>query len=166
MNKAELLAKTQVSWDRLNAYVAMLTNKQLTQLTDAAGWTVKDHLIHLAVWEDGICALLNKQNRAAQMGLDGDIWRKGGIDRANAIIHQQHQADSVADVEEKRQTIHDRLIKQIAIMSDEDLQRPYHYYQEHAPSEGHPVYEAVVGDTFEHYDQHIDWIKLIVDGGK
>ncbi|MEP6985609.1 MAG: DinB family protein, partial [Chloroflexota bacterium] len=162
MDKAELLAKTRASWDVLNAYIATLNEEQLTQLTDAAGWSVKDHLIHIAVWEDGIWALLNKQSRAAQMGLEGDIWRKGGIDRANAIIHQQHEADSLADVEQKRHAIHDRLIQQIAAMSDKDLLHPYAYYQAQAASETHAVIDAVIGDTFEHYEQHIPWIKAIV----
>ena len=166
MDKAELLGKTKSGWDMLNAYIATLSEAQLTQLTDTAGWSVKDHLLHMAVWEDGIWALLNKQSRAAQMGLEGDIWRKGGIDRANAIIHQQHAADSLDDVEQKRHAIHDRLMQQIAAMSDEDLLRPYAYYQAHASSETHPVIDAVIGDTFEHYEQHIPWIKAIVESGK
>src|SRR5690349_16666891 len=102
MDKAELLAKTRASWDKLNAYVATLNDKQLTQLTDAAGWTVKDHLIHLAVWEDGVWALLNKKSRPAQMGVDEATWKRWKFDEINAVIQKLHKDKTWAEVEQKR----------------------------------------------------------------
>ena len=58
VSTAELLSRTKLGWDSLQAYIKSLTPEQLTVPTDPAGWTVKDHLIHLAVWEDGIVAVL------------------------------------------------------------------------------------------------------------
>ena len=33
------------------------------------GWTVKDHLDHIAAWEKSLIALLDGSNRAAAMGI-------------------------------------------------------------------------------------------------
>lgn len=94
MKKAGLLKKTRASWDTLNAYVATLTEAQLTQATDAAGWTVKDHLMHLAVWEDGVWAMLNHQNRREQMGVDEKAWQSWDFDAINASIQRAHKDKS------------------------------------------------------------------------
>ncbi len=162
MNKAELLAKTQVSWDVLNAYVATLSEKQLTRLMDAAGWTVKDHLMHSAVWEDGIRALLNKQDRAAQMGVDAETWKRWDFEEINGVIQQQHKDKSWTEIEQKRQASHQRFIEQIEAMSDADLARPVKDFQVNSTSNT-PVIEVVEGDAFAHYDSHLPWIKAIAE---
>lgn len=163
MNKAELLEKTHISWDRLNAYIATLNERQRTQLTDSAGWTVKDHLIHLAVWEDGVWALLNRQNRAAAMGIDAATWKRWDFDEINAVIQQQHKNASWAEAEAKRQASHKRFVEQIEATSEADLARPVQDFQAHSTSNT-PVIEVVVGDAFSHYDSHLPWIKAIAEG--
>ncbi len=165
MNKTELLEKTYISWDRLNAYIATLTEPQRTQLTDAAGWTVKDHLIHLAVWEDGVCALLNKQNRAAAMGVDAETWSRWDFDEINAVIQQQHKDESWAAIEAKRRASHKRFVEQIEATSEADLARPVKDFQANSSSKT-PVIEVVEGDAFSHYDSHLPWIKAIAEGEK
>ena len=164
MDKSELLSKTRTSWDKLNAYVATLNDKQLTHLTDAAGWTVKDHLIHLAVWEDGIWALLNKQNRATQMGVDEATWKRWNFDEINAVIQQQHKDKSWAEVEQKRHASHKRFVEQIEATSEADLERPAKDFQANSTSNT-SVIQIVMGDAFDHYDSHLRWIKAIVQGG-
>ncbi|HMQ29448.1 MAG TPA: maleylpyruvate isomerase N-terminal domain-containing protein [Chloroflexaceae bacterium] len=42
---------------------------QLDEPADVAGWTVRDHLVRLAVWAEGIAALLRRDDRWAAMGL-------------------------------------------------------------------------------------------------
>lgn len=162
MNKAELLAKTQTSWDALNTYVATLNNEQLTQLNDAAGWTVKDHLIHLAVWEDGVWALLNKRDRPAEMGVDAETWKRWNFDEINGVIQRQHKDKSWAEIQQKRQASHDRFIAQIEATSEADLARPVKDFQANSTSNT-PVIEVVVGDAFSHYDAHLPWIQAIAE---
>ena len=162
ISKAELLSKTQVSWDALNAYVATLSEAQITQLTDAAGWTVKDHLMHLAVWEDGVCAMLHRQDRAARMGVPADIWGRWDFDEINEVIRQQHAGASWAEVEQKRQAIHKQFVSEIDALSEADLTRPVREFQ--ANSSSHSlIYETIIGDSYEHYESHAGWIKAIVE---
>ncbi|MEQ8672174.1 MAG: DinB family protein [Aggregatilineales bacterium] len=59
--RADLLRQIQESWNELQTVVASLTEEQLTRSTDAAGWTVKDHLIHLSIWEIGGTCLARRQ---------------------------------------------------------------------------------------------------------
>ncbi len=164
MDKAELLAKTRASWDVLNAYIATLNEEQLTQRTDAAGWSVKDHLIHLSVWEDGIWALLNKRDRATEMGVDAESWKRWNFEEINGVIQRQHKDLSWAQAQQRRQIGHKRFIEQIEATSEVDLLRPIKDFQTTSTGKT-PVIEVIVGDAFSHYDTHLPWIKAIVQNG-
>ncbi|MCZ2098089.1 MAG: maleylpyruvate isomerase N-terminal domain-containing protein, partial [Anaerolineae bacterium] len=71
---AELLSRLQESWDSLQAFVGSLTDEQITRKTDTAGWTVKDHLMHLVVWEDGFDADISGEDRRERMGVPPEVW--------------------------------------------------------------------------------------------
>jgi hypothetical protein len=157
-----LLNSIQKGWDKLNAYLGTLSEEQLTQRKDGGGWTVKDHAIHLAIWEDGMYALLERLMRVEYMGIDEATWETGDNDTINAVIQQRYKDLTWQDVQQKRQQIHQRLIDKIASMSDEDLMRPYRYY-EFASMEDRPVVGWLVGNTFGHYDEHLPWIKAIAE---
>ena len=52
-----------------------------------------------------------------------------------------------------------RLVAVLGGLSDDDLQKPYSHYQPTDPDERRPVVGWVAGNTYEHYAEHIDWIK-------
>ena len=164
-SRTELLGKIEDGWNALQAYLKTLSNDQLTRLTDAQGWTVKDHLTHLVVWEDGMNALLEKQPRGASMGLDAQTWESGDFDKMNAVI-QQHQKDrSLAEVLKKAQEVHERLLNNLRALTDEDLARPYLEFQTGSTWES-PVINTLIGNTYAHFEEHRPWIETIVKTGK
>jgi uncharacterized protein (TIGR03083 family) len=163
-SKATLLENMQAGWDKLQAYIQSLTEAQLTGPTDAAGWTGKDHLIHLAVWEGGVVALLNRQSRREYMGIDEATWASDGFDAANAIIQQRHKDMPLADVLNTLRDTHQRMVETIESLSEEDLRRPYSAYDPTSDSDS-PVINRVIGNTYEHYAEHIPWIDAIVRQG-
>ncbi|MCB9452157.1 MAG: ClbS/DfsB family four-helix bundle protein [Anaerolineaceae bacterium] len=160
-SKTELLARMRAGWDDQQAYFNTLTPKQFTSLTDAAGWTVKDHVMHLAVWEDGIDALLKSESRPVRMELDEATWNSRDYDHINAVIQQRHQDMPLDAVMQHFQEVHDRLITTIESLSEADLLLPYEHYQ---PGTGadKPVWNWIAGNTFGHYEEHRPWIAVIV----
>jgi hypothetical protein len=162
LTKAELLDNIQKSWDKVNAFLATLTDAQKTQLMDAGGWTVKDHVIHMAAWEDGVTALLDKKDRRIYMDIEKDIW-KSGDDPINAVLQKRYKDLTWAEVEQKRQAIHDKLLKQIDTLDEKTLQGPYTAYNPDSPSK-RAITEYINGGTFEHYDTHIPWMAAIAAG--
>lgn len=159
----ELISRMQKGWDEFQTYLKTLTPEQMTGPTDAAGWTVKDHVIHLATWEDGICGLLHKQPRYEQMGLDKALWDSEDIDAINADIQQRNKDKPLDEVMGTFQETHERLIEKIQSMTTKDLLRPYRFYQEDSTAEK-PVFGWIVGNTYEHYAEHKPWIAAIVGG--
>ena len=136
------------------------TPAQLITPTDAAGWTAKDHIIHLAVWEDGMYAVLDKTSHSEQMGFDSALWGRG-YDVINDMIWKQHRDKSLEDVLMKFEKVHLRLISKVETLSDEDLALPYSHYQPVSDRE-YPVIGYIVGNTYEHYAEHQEWIEAII----
>jgi len=162
MSKSELLEQMRRGWDDFQAYLQTLSEAQLSQPTDAAGWTAKDHVIHLAVWEAGIDALLGRESRWERMGLDAATWASGDFDAMNAVIQRRHKDMPLVEVLRTFQDVHQRLIGKIALLSDEDLQRPYRAYQPDSDRDA-PVIGWIMGNTYEHYAEHRPWIEAIVE---
>ena len=160
---ANLLGRIGRGWDDLQAYIATLSREQLTGPADAAGWTVKDHLIHLAAWEDGIAAMLGGESRLAAMGIDQATWERG-TDAVNAAIYARNRDLPLEAALEHCRQVHRRLLDRIGAMDDADLLRPYSHYQPEAAS-SQPILAWIVGNSFGHYAEHRPWIEALVGAG-
>ncbi|MBL8147143.1 MAG: ClbS/DfsB family four-helix bundle protein [Anaerolineae bacterium] len=158
----ELLSQLDAGWAELQAFIASLTPEQLTVPTDAAGWTVKDHLIHLAVWEDGMNAVLTHQSRRERMGIPAELWGGDDYDGMNAIIQQKHHADTLDSVLATLDRVHAELRSRIAALSTTDLLAPYSDYQPDSTSTN-PIVGSLAGNSFGHYEEHIPWMQAIVE---
>ena len=87
--KAELLAEIRRTWDALNASLQRLTEQQMTTLHDSQGWTIKDHLVHLACWERSVVFFLQHKPRHAGLGVDESLYLTHSFDQINDAIFQQ-----------------------------------------------------------------------------
>jgi hypothetical protein len=52
--KTALIEEIESAWTKLHSYLAELSETQLTEIADHEGWTVKDHLTHIAAWEESV----------------------------------------------------------------------------------------------------------------
>jgi hypothetical protein len=163
LSKTELLARIERGWDEFKTYIKTLTDSQLTTPTDAAGWTAKDHLTHIAVWEDGTFAIFQGLDRPEYMGVDKATWDSHDYDKINAVIQQRHKNKSLAETMTMLNETHRRVVDKLQSLSDEELQRPYNHYQPGSSADA-PAINWVTGNTYEHYAEHIPWIDAIVKG--
>lgn len=159
-DKAELLERMEQGWQDFTTFLGGLTTEQMTVPTDAAGWTVKDHIMHLAVWADGIYALLEGESRYERMGLDAETWYSPGYDRMNAVIQKRYRDLPLDDVLSNFNQVHQRLVAKIRTMTDEELTRPYSAYDPDAGFK-EPVLAYISGNTYDHYEEHRPWIEAI-----
>jgi hypothetical protein len=161
LTRAALDERIEHSWGELDGLATSLDGRSLeTQV--AAGWTVKDHLLHLSAWEESLLGLLDGRDRAAAMGLPG----MGGahVDTINAAVFEQHRADSPADALARFRQTHRQLLDRLGELSDQDLSRPYSDFQP-GTDDSRPVGGWIVGNTFEHYDEHLAYIRQALKAG-
>jgi hypothetical protein len=52
-------------------------------------------------------------------------------------------------------------LKQIEALSDQDLQKPVSFFQTDS-TKTDPIIGWIVGNTFDHYAEHLPWIAAIV----
>lgn len=160
-DKGELLARMAFAYDALEELLGALDEEGRSRPESASGWTVKDHLAHLAAWERGIVALLQKRPRYPAMNLDVDLATSGDFDAINDALYQQHRDRSWAEVEADWQETHQRMLYVLDGLNDADLFRTYSYYQPDEPGEddGTPIMAWIASNTYQHYAEHMGWIK-------
>jgi hypothetical protein len=157
---AEMLSRINEGWEKLQNWLSTLTDEQLGDVTDAAGWTVKDHLMHLTIWEDGIEALLQKESRHKRMGLSDETWDKSDVDEINDTLRQPYKDKPLSEIRRLTNEIHQRLLATIGALGDDALNLPYTHYDADAGKDA-PVFGWIVGNTYEHYAEHLPWMQSI-----
>ena len=89
---AAALARFDHAWNELDKFVKGLSDRELGEIRDPAGWAAKDHLLHVAVWEQALLAKLDGRLRHHALGLaastdgseDWDALKHGGKAAARA----------------------------------------------------------------------------------
>ncbi len=150
------------TWNELRDLLAHARPELLSQPKDAAGWTVKDHVVHLAVWQDGIRGLLEGRAFPETMGVDKTIWSQGET-QINAAVQRRYQHLSPDEALDMLQRSHQQLMRKLDTLTDADLQRPYaHFFP--TSQEQAPVIGWIVGNSYGHITEHLPWIKAILKG--
>lgn len=163
--KTDLLNNLAEGWQTLDSFLHRYTEAQLTQIKDHVGWTAKDHLSHFVRWEKGIIAFLDKQPRWEGMGIDHQTWLAHEAETFNTILHEQDKDRPLAEVLANLRATHDQLVARVTALSEADLFKPYHFFQpfeEDDPTDQRPSVNWIVGNTYEHYNEHLPWIEALI----
>lgn len=173
MTKAALLAAIERSWSRFDAALARLSEEQLLTPTDDQGWTVKDHLVHISVWERSMVFFLQGKPRHEALGVDQELYLHGDDDAINAVIVGQRKDLPLSEVLASLRATHRELLALVEPLSDADLQQTYRFYQPDEPGDryywdeepdGPPAIALVYGNAAQHVADHTAWIETLVDG--
>ena len=82
------LAQFDGAWAELDGTVRSLSERDLTEVRDPAGWSAKDHLMHVALWERSLLATADGAPRHAALGVDPSTDGSEDYDAINAAIFQ------------------------------------------------------------------------------
>ena len=162
--KQQLLDSLAEIGPQFDAFIASLTPAQLAGPRDAASWTVKDHLAHIATWRNGMTALLQHQGRYEAMGVPPALGAPGAYDQMNDIIFKLHKGKPPAIILVMVRDAHMRFMRQLDSLSDDALHKTYSYYQPNEPGRdtGAPILNWVIGNTSHHFLEHLPWMQAII----
>lgn len=146
MNKTELLEAIALGWDRLQALISRVGDARMTEPSLDAGWSVKDVLAHIALWE-GICA---RWLEAAARGETQERPEVKDVDGTNARGLERAKARALTEVVNESRTRHARIVAAVEALSDEELASDKRF--------GWPVWQMTDSNTADHYGEHIDQI--------
>jgi DinB superfamily len=160
---AEMLSRLDRAWEALQGTVGALSPAQLTDVRDPAGWAVKDHLMHVAAWEDALLARLTGRPVHVALGVDEAVLA-GDEDAENAAIFERHRHRPLTEVLDAVRASHRAARTSLAALGDRavagtlaDVLPPG------AEKDGSPALAWIAGNTWEHYEAHCTWIRELVE---
>ena len=160
MTKSELLANIRDERAALDEIVVAISDDVLEVAGPDGGWSVKDHLSHIAAWERMIVAHLSDGSDAAIAGMAPDVYERASLDRINSHLYELHRDDLVAAVRVEFAAAHAAIVAFIKAMPESRLGD---VYWDDDPS-GRTVLAKISGDTYLHYREHAGWIAELVAG--
>jgi len=158
MDKAQLLDEMKRGYTALETVLAPLDQQQMTTPGITGDWSIKDILAHLAVWQNYLVIRLQAAARnevPAIQGILSDEGEVSAIDRLNAGFYEENKSRPLDDVMADLRKTYRQIVEMTKALSDEDLTEP----QRFAWMKGNALWELVAGDTYEHYQEHLQSIQ-------
>lgn len=163
LSKQTLLERIQHYRSVLDETIRGLDENQLSQPGPEL-WSIKDHLAHLAVWEQGMLALLKGQPRFAAMGVEQAFKDGRSETEINDLIFRHNQDLPVQQVLEKYGQVHAEMMALLEQLSEPDLHRPYATFVPGGDEQREdPVILWVIGNTYAHFDEHTAYIRRLLE---
>lgn len=159
----QLMPEMDRAWNDLQALVSAADDSALMDYTDPAGWSARDHLAHLAAWENGVLVMLRDGRPQWEgLGIDQSLLESDGYDDMNEVIRQQTVDWSLGQVMAHLAEVHTELTRVVEGLSPDDLQRPCSDYV--AGGQDFAVIHKIDGNGPHHFDEHRVYIERILAG--
>jgi uncharacterized damage-inducible protein DinB len=157
-SKAELMERIRRERGALERVLNGLSDDDYAAL-GPDGWSVKDHLAHLAAWERKQLALMRGRPPHEGLGVDEETYRSDDVDRVNAQVHERNRDLALPEVLDALRSAFDEMVSALEGMSEADLQRPNN---PNDPEDTRDLLEGVTGNTYEHDMEHRAWIEALL----
>lgn len=161
-NKAELLRRVRERHANMEALLATLTPAQMTAPELDAGWSVKDSLAHLVEWETLLIDWVGKYRRGEEVKrwaegfLIGEGDSEEQMHKFNAHLFEKNRDLPLDQVLAAYRETYKQVYALLESLSEDEIFAPNHF----PAREGRPLITLIAGDSYEHYDEHIGWIRV------
>ncbi len=160
-NKEEMLSAIKGGWEEFESFIKALPLDASASVWDDGGWSLKDHIAHIAAWEEMVVAFFEGRPRFAELGLD-EASHAADTDLINERIHAHRRSWPVAKVLERSHTAHRKLVGLVEATAESDLMKSLSQFRPGGPSPGDiPVYALIRDNTFGHYDEHMPAMRAL-----
>ncbi|MDP9314859.1 MAG: ClbS/DfsB family four-helix bundle protein [Chloroflexota bacterium] len=163
---AELVVRIREERAALEAVIRPLRESELVR-PGVEGWSIKDHLAHIAVWERVLVGKhLEGRTFAEAAGMDPataaatiEMTAETGL---NEWFYRRDRHRPLAEVLTEFEAAHREVLRAVGELRDAALTASSDHDQGYAPT----LLQAIIGDTYAHYQEH-RWIieRLLAKGG-
>lgn len=163
LSKTEVLEFFDTAWDDLQRVIANADPGAMMTKTDAAGWNVRDHLAHLAVWANGVLGMLRDGRPQWEgLGIPRERFDLADVDRMNEEIRQNTLDWPLDRTLARLEEVHRELMEAVRARTDDELQQPCSSFVE--GGQDFEIIHKIDGNGPFHYDEHRPWIEEILAG--
>lgn len=157
MQKQQILAQLNETYDQWNGLLSHLSDKQATVVLEGSDWSIKDEVAHLLAWQ----LISNERLEAAQNGRDPQFpaWRTDptdagespSIDQLNERIYALYRDTPWPEVYQTWQEGFQKLLALGEALPEEALLEVNRY----AWLKDHALIEVLEGTYEHHQDEHL-----------
>lgn len=123
-SKADVLANIRDARAELEASFAGLPESTLDGPKTDGGWTIKDHLSHIAEWQRRALAVLDGKHPCEGFRIDRETFDSfEDVHALNAYLHTRNRDRSLTDVIEDFRATHLMVEARVESMSQQDLEQ-------------------------------------------
>ena len=159
--KAELLERIHSSYAALEQTIGRLKEDQMTAPIDGS-WSAKDLLAHVAAWQQVMLQFHVGGKPFEEVTRLSDVpYGPTPVDQINEAFYARDKDLPLADVLQTFRAGHQQLLDTLNTMSDADLLRSYTPPGRGPDSAGRLI-DWVIGDSYEHYDEHRETIERLL----
>lgn len=159
--KQELLNEIERAHQDMVRFLAALSDEEKTAPVLNEGWSTKDSLVHLVDWEKMMMGWLTQSLQGAQVKrfvpgfqYDSEAEREPTMEKLNAHLYEQGKNRPLDDVMSDFRATHRAILDFVTQMSETDIFDPNRF----AWRNGSPAFDTIAANTFQHYDEHREWI--------
>lgn len=159
-DEAELVEHIEREWAALLHTVDKLSPEQMTT-PDAGGWSPKDHLAHLTVWEQYLIRFYLRGEPPHQvMQVDEATFQRLDTDGINAILFERNRARPVEEVLTDLNRTHAQVLAVLEQVSFANLM----LQPSLDDAQSRPAIDSVIANTYDHYQEHRQVIESLAGG--
>jgi hypothetical protein len=158
IEKASLLDKVQVAYSQFEALLTSLSQQQMTTPGVNAAWSVKDNIAHLTVWQDYMSSRLQGLLEG-KLSMPEFMPQFTNEDEVNEYFYQQDKDRALAEVLAAFRASYQRVLAAVQAVEEQVLNAPIPWSKS-----DRPVWAAIAGNTYEHYEEHGDIIRRWLAG--
>lgn len=151
MNKQELVDRIEQSHSEWQSLLTEVGEAHMEQPGVTGDWSVKDIIAHIAAWEQRVLDRVASEANGTPLEMSG--W---DMDKMNESFYERSQERSLADVLDEARAVHARFMEFVRSLSEEELFEGGRYEW----TKGEPFYHWVEGNTYEHYEEHAEPIRV------
>ncbi len=159
-NKVALLEKMNCGYAAFQTLLAVLSEAQMTTAEVNGSWSIKDVLTHLTAWQRAMVDRLHAAARNEKPALTNLTDEE--IDRLNEQFYQEGKSRPLAEALTDFRTTYLQIVGAVQALPWEDLADA----QRFAWLNGTSLWRYVAGDTYEHYQEHIETIQEFLKTGQ
>lgn len=149
-SKQEILDLVDSAWAALIAVVERVPPAALAEPDVEGAWSVKDLLAHITAWEKLMTRWLDEHARGATPQRPEPNLTWDDIDPLNARIYRENKDRPAAEILAEFHAFHRTARAAVAPIPEADLLEAARYPW----MDGGPLWYAVAGNTWTHYDDH------------
>ncbi len=155
LDKAALLETMETEYQALVDLLAPLDGQRLTTRGATGAWSIKDVLAHLTAWHTHLLKILQAAQQGREPAPPFGHLADEEIERLNQRFYEAARARPLHEVWSAFRSTYVQVRAAVAALGEAALgdTRRFPWL------DGLALADYVAGDTYEHYQEHVQWIR-------